>query len=160
MFYTRSRAEKKTLEQLTRHGQQTYLPLIEEVKQWSDRKKKVEVPLFRSYIFIHCAEHEIPELLQWQPNLVTYVRYNGKPAVIRQEELDSIERFISTGLSITVQNDSELEQGDRVKVMGGPLEGMEGEITEMANQHFFMVHIEAIQQAMMVKVPEQFLKKI
>lgn len=160
VFYTKSRAEKKVEEELTHKGIKVYLPKNMEVRQWSDRKKKIQVPLFRSYIFIRCTEHEIPSLLQWTPNLVTYVKYNGKPAVIREEEIDAIERFLKTGLKVKAENETRLEPGDHIKIMGGPLEGIEGEVIHEKNNYLFIVHIQAIHQYIKIELPKDFIRKI
>src|SRR5690242_5763495 len=99
VFYTKSRHEKKVHDYLIARGYTPFLPLQTVVKQWSDRKKKVVTPLFNSYIFVQTYEHEIPSILA-TPGLSWNVRYNGKPAELRQEELELIIRFVSTGLFI------------------------------------------------------------
>lgn len=160
VFYTKSRAEKKTLQQVERFEREAYLPLVKEVRQWSDRKKTVETPLFKSYIFVHCAEYQIPELLQWIPGLVACVRHNGKPAYIRPEEIEQIQRFVDTGLRIETKSSEGLKHGDKVKVMGGPLEGMEGEVLHVNNHEYFIVRIEAIQQYLKIQIQGNYLEKI
>lgn len=160
VFYTKSRSEKKTRDQVRERGFDVYLPLVEEMRQWSDRKKKVEVPLFRSYIFVRCKHPEIQELLQWVPGLVATVRHNGGPATIREKEIEMIDRFINTGLRVQAESDQHLAAGDQVKVMGGPLEGMEGEVLQQHNGEFFIVRIPAINQYLKVQVNKDFLKKV
>lgn len=160
VFYTKSRSEKAALDQLCKQGISAYLPLVKELRQWSDRKKTVEVPLFRSYVFVECAEHEIPELLQWHPKLVTYVRYNGKPAIIRVEELQQIEKYIHTGYHVSVEPDDDLTTGDIAKILDGPLRNTEGEVLTVKNRHYLVMRIQALNQHLKVELPKQILMKV
>jgi transcription antitermination factor NusG len=159
VFYTRSRSEKKVSELLSRRGWDHYLPIVKEVRQWSDRRKVVARPLFNSYIFIKTENHLVSELLQWIPGLVTFVRYNSKPATIREEEINKIQRFVETGLPIEAGSDENLQEGDKVNVFAGPLKGMDGEVINVANQDFFIIRIKAINQYLKIQISKDYLKK-
>jgi len=79
--YTRSRTEKQTQELLLRSGIEVYLPLVKNLKQWSDRKKWVEEPLFRSYLFVHISPAEYYDVLNI-PGAVRYITFEGKAVAI------------------------------------------------------------------------------
>ena len=64
VLYTNPKAEKKVAEQLNKIGIETYCPLVTKIQQWSDRKKKIEVPLFSSYVFVNIEEHKETSFLQ------------------------------------------------------------------------------------------------
>lgn len=160
VFYTRSRAEKKIFEFLKKRDGTVYLPLIEEIKQWSDRKKKILTPLFKSYIFIKCKEFNIQTVISNTPGLINVVRYNGKPAFLTDLEIEKIERFINSGLTIELGTVDSFLIGDSVEVEGGPLQGLRGEIIQNKNENYFIVRIEAIQQYLKVQVSPQYLRKI
>ncbi len=161
VFYTKSRQEKKVKDLLLKNGFEVFLPMQKVMKQWSDRKKKVEVPLFNSYIFVKDSHHKIPEILK-TPGVAWNIRYNGRPAVLREEEFELIRRFISTGLFLEtagLEPDS-FKIGDKAKIIDGPLAGVTGILTgEDKNQRFNIV-LEGIQQVIQVQVPAALLKKI
>jgi transcription antitermination factor NusG len=161
VFYTKSRQEKKINELLEKRGFQTFLPLHKVLRQWSDRKKKIEVPLFNSYIFIFDFEHKIPEILQI-PGIAWNIKLAGKPAVLRVTELQIIQRFIETGFTLeaTAINKHLLETGERAKIMDGPLKGVEGVILGAADAQSFNVALEGIDQLIRVQIPAFLLKKL
>jgi transcription antitermination factor NusG len=161
VFYTKSRHEKKVRDLLMRDGFEVFLPMHKVLRQWSDRKKKVEVPLFNSYIFVLEEEHRIPEVLK-TPGVSINIRVGGKPAVLRQEELDLIERFIASGYFLetdSLQRD-EFKSGDQAKVIDGPLRGVVGRIYGDTDDGRLNVLIEGINQVIRVKVAVELLKKV
>jgi len=160
VFYTKSRCEKKAETELRASGKEVFLPIITQVRQWSDRKKKVQVPLFNSYVFIKCREHEMQEIIQWNPYLVAYVKFQDGPAIVNEKDLELIKKLIETGIAEEADGYERLGKGDPVKVLGGPLKGMEGEVIEVSNRHQFVVRIDSIQQGIKLKVPKHYLKPL
>ena len=160
VFYTKSRQEKKVNEFLLKRNFESYLPLQTVMRQWSDRKKKVEVPLFNSYIFVSVEEHAIQEVLQ-VPGIAWNIRLNGKPAILHQTELETIKRFIETGLLIETSGYLEkFNIGDKVKVMDGPLRGVEGLLVDNYNKHFFSMLLESIGQVITVQIDPKIIRKL
>jgi len=159
VFYTKSRHEKKTGEYLTKRGFSTFIPLHKVMRQWSDRKKKVEVPLFNSYIFVHDTEDKIPEILQ-TPGISWNIRFNDRPAVLKQEEFDIIMRFLSTGLFIETSAAPSVNVGDKVEVVDGALKGLRGSIIHSSGGDKFSVLLESIRQNIIVTVDPMTLKVI
>lgn len=159
VFYTKSRAEKKTLEYLHKFGFEAWLPMHKVVRQWSDRKKKMEVPLFNSYIFVKDMEANIQEIVK-VPGISWNIRHNGKPAVLRDAEFQTIQRFLESGLTIEIGSSLELEKGDKVEVMDGPLKGAVGFLSGTYNEQKFIIEVESIDQVMRVNVDKGLLKKI
>lgn len=161
VFYTKSRQEKKVRELLERFGYDVFLPLHKVVRQWSDRKKKVEVPLFNSYIFVYAAEHAITDVLKI-PGIAWNIRHNGKPAILRDDELELIKRFLATGLTLeTTTLDRELfKTGDKARILDGPLRGVSGIILSDGDQGKLNVLIEGIDQVIRVHIPASLLAKV
>lgn len=127
------------------------------MRQWSDRKKKVEVPLFNSYIFVAVPEHQIDAVLQ-VPGVAWIIRYNGNPAELHPREYATITRFIETGLLIeTVPADS-IEKGEEVTVLDGPLKGLNGFVSGKS-KHKFVVILESLGQAIRVEIDQFLIKK-
>lgn len=159
VFYTKSRAEKKTLELLLKFGFDAWLPTHKVLRQWSDRKKKVEVPLFNSYIFVRDIESNISEILK-VPGISWNIRHNGTPAILRTAEQETIKRFIDTGLTLAIQATQELTQGQEVKVMDGPLKGLIGGVEANYNEDKLYVTIESLGQQILVSIDKNLLKPL
>jgi transcription termination/antitermination protein NusG len=159
VFYTRSRQEKKVRDLLAKAGFEVFLPLQTVVKQWSDRKKKVQVPLFSSYIFVFDHEHAINEIVKI-PGIAWAVRSHDKPATLRPSDLELIQRFLESGFTLETRNIAHLESGDRAMVTQGPLAGISGTIQGGLNAGVFSVLLESIDQVIQVQVPSFLLKKI
>ncbi len=160
VFYTKSRQEKKVRDLLLRNGYDAFLPMHKVMRQWSDRKKKVDLPLFNSYIFVRDFEHRIADILK-TPGVAWNIRHNGKPAILRQEEYELIQRFITTGYFLETSGEIEVFQvGDRAKVIDGPLAGLMGVLTGQDKNQRFNVLLEGIQQVIQVQLPASLLSKI
>jgi len=92
--YTKPRWEKKVNSLLTAKGIETYCPLNKVRKKWSDRVKMVEEPLFKSYVFVHVAESDHTRV-RMTNGVLNYVYWNGKPAIIKEREIDTIKKFLN-----------------------------------------------------------------
>lgn len=160
VFYTKSRHEKKVMELLERARYDVFLPLHKVMRQWSDRKKKVEVPLFNSYIFVRIAPHQVNDVLQ-VPGVSWVIRHNGQPAVLHEHEYDMIRRFTDSGLFLEASGISEsFSPGDRVRVMDGPLRGLQGVLEGSANEEKLCVLIEGIAQIIRVEIKGFVLQRV
>lgn len=158
VMYTTSRSEKKVAERLTERGWEVYLPIVEELRQWSDRKKKVQKALFNGYVFVKTRRNQLWECLQ-VPGAVKFVHFSGQHATIREEEIAIIQRVVTTGVAIETDG-SVIEPGEKVKVMGGPLQDMTGEVIEKGNKDYFLIRIPGILQNMLITIERKFLQVI
>lgn len=128
VIYTAPRAEKKVNERLQGQGIETYLPLQKTLRQWSDRKKKVSVPLFNSYVFVKVDTKEYEKV--WHvPGFSHFIFYLGKPAIVRQKEIDGIRDFLSK----TTESEIRFEKNRKVEILDGPFWGKEGIIQQIGN---------------------------
>lgn len=158
VFYTKSRQEKKVKQLLERAGHEVFFPTQKVLRQWSDRKKKVEMPLFNSYLFVYETEDKIPQLLQ-TPGMAWNIRYNGKPAILLQREYELINRFLNSGLFIEVTEQQVFQAGDHVQVMDGPLKGIEGYLIKQTKGDRFVLSLESFSSSMLVELDPIVLKK-
>ena len=156
VMYTASRSEKKVADRLKDRGVEVYLPIIEELRQWSDRKKKVQKALFNGYVFVKTRRNQLWECLQ-VPGAVKFVHFSGNHATVREEVLDMIKRIVETGVAIETDG-SDIEPGEKVKVIGGPLKHMIGEVIERGNKDYFMIRVPGIYQNILISLPRKFLE--
>ena len=125
VVYTKARYEKKTALILEKSGIDVYCPIVKEVRQWSDRKKTVEVPLFSSYLFVHLAPKE-RELVYAAPGVVRYLFWLNRPAIVKDQEIETLKSWLSGEvLAAKVQT---LKAGDCLSISQGPFKGKDGVI--------------------------------
>ena len=125
VVYTKARNEKKTALILEKSGIDVYCPIVKEVRQWSDRKKTVEVPLFSSYLFVHLAPKE-RELVYAAPGVVRYLFWLNRPAIVKDQEIETLKSWLSGKvLAAKVQT---LKAGDCLSISQGPFKGKDGVI--------------------------------
>ncbi len=122
--YTKPRWEKKVAALLEAKGIEYYCPLNKVIKQWSDRKKTVQEPLFKSYVFVQVEEEKKWDLLN-VAGIINYVTWLGKPAKIKESEIEIIRKFLKEFESVEVE-DGSLEVNSMVKVKQGVLMNYEG----------------------------------
>jgi transcriptional antiterminator RfaH len=94
VLYTKPKNEVKVAERLAAAGITVYCPLVTTLRQWSDRKKKVTLPLFSSYVFVQLAEVQRAAVFE-VPGVVRYLFWLGKPAVVREEEMATLKEMLS-----------------------------------------------------------------
>lgn len=141
--YTRSRAEKKLYTLLTQKNVECFLPLQKILKQRSDRKKWVEEPLLRSYVFVRIQEQEYFNVLN-TAGAVHYVCFEGKAVPIPDNQIHALESLIHSGIHQVEVSYEELSPGEVVEVTGGPLKGTYGEIQQLRGKHRLILRFESM----------------
>jgi transcription antitermination factor NusG len=128
-IYTKPRWEKKVSDLLTQKNIENYCPLQRVQRQWSDRKKTILEPLFKSYVFVHILQQGKVPVLETD-GVFNFVHWLGKPAVIRDEEIDMMKRFLNDRTNVQVQK-CELKINDTVRIMSGPFLYQQGNVIEI-----------------------------
>lgn len=131
--YTRPRWEKKVNQLLGEKGVESYCPLNKVRRKWSDRYKWIEEPLFKSYVFVKVSEHE-RTYVRMTNGVINFVYGEGKPAVIREKEIQNIRRFLDEYENVQVKEMPSFKLHQRVKVAAGPLMDQEGEIIQIRHK--------------------------
>jgi len=157
-IYTKPRWEKKVSQILNDKGIENYLPLQKTLKQWSDRRKLVSEPLFKSYVFV-CIDHaqHLPTLQT--PGVVRFITFERKAVSIPPLQIEAIKVFVETGEDM-FSDIPEMKIGDRVVVTRGSLKGLEGTLVQISNKHRMRIMIEGIQQSLHLKMPASYLEKV
>jgi transcription antitermination factor NusG len=156
--YTKPRFEKKALEGLTETGIESFLPLIKTLKQWSDRKKWVEEPLFRSYLFVHIVKPDYYRVLN-TAGVVKYITFEGKAVPVPPQQITAIRQYINAEEFIP-ENHFNPEIGDKVEISRGELQGLTGNLVKIQGRQKVRIEIESIGHSITLTIPKSFLRKI
>ena len=151
-LYTKARAEKKVYDELRQKGIEVYLPLRKELRQWSDRKKWVEIPVINSYIFIHIQITDYRRVFE-SKGVVSYVSQKGKAVVIPDCEIDGMRRAVESKLSLNVEP-STIRKGQTITITSGPLKGITGEVLDVQGTKKFFLRISHIGYTLVVDLNE------
>jgi len=139
--YTRPRWEKKVHKLLEEKGIESYCPLNKVHRKWSDRIKVVEEPLFKSYVFVKVNEEEKTPVRMTE-GVVNFIYWLGKPANIKEKEIETIKRFLNDYHDVEVRP-IDIEAGKKVMVQSGILMGKEGTVKKVLHKKVEVV-IESI----------------
>ncbi len=159
ILYTKPRFEKKVYSRLTEAGIDCYLPLHKTIKQWSDRRKWVEEPLFKSYLFVHTDMKNYYTILNTQ-GAVKFIHFGGEVATIRAKKIEEIKLLLSNFSDVEIVDMQDIAPADEVRVVAGPLQGMTGKAMQYKGKQVLAVEIEHIGQSMVVQLPLKYLEKV
>lgn len=148
---TKSRQEKKITKTLKNAGFTVYCPLQNVKRKWSDRIKIVEEPLFRGYVFIHIEDNKRDEIF----DIVTSVRYLfwlGKPAVVRTEEIEAIQKWLGHFDHEQIQLEK-LERGSLMQLNSGPFMGQKALLVDYG-QNKAVIRLKSVGLQLTVKLKD------
>ena len=154
-LYVRSRSEKKVLSQLEDQGYIAYLPLVTQMKQWSDRKKKVEEPLFKSYVFVFSSDKEYIPILNVY-GVIKFVCFEKQAVIVPENQILAIKKFVSEyerGEEFKMLNSEDLKVGQKVRIINGPMKGLTGRLETIRNKRHLIVYIDVVGQSIPVHIP-------
>ena len=155
--YTRPRHEKMVEQELINKRFETYLPILRERRKWSDRKKWVEFPMFRSYVFTRITFNQVLPVLE-TIGVVKIIKFGNKPAVVQDEHIEGIKLMIEGGYNPPTTD--YFLRGDQVEVRDGPLKGLAGEVIRLDAHDRLVIRIDAIQHSISVQIERRFLKAL
>jgi transcriptional antiterminator RfaH len=161
LLYTNPRAEKKVESELKLRGFEVFLPLHKTLRQWTDRKKWVEEPLFKSYLFIYTELEKNYYSILSVPGVVKFVNFEKKPALVDPREIELVKFMlgnISDLESVGYDGIATLEIGDSVRVMAGPLMGTHGKLIERRSNKQLLIELTTMRQNLIVSMPIEYLK--
>jgi transcription antitermination factor NusG len=148
---TRARHEKKVAKQLQKKGATTFLPLVTQTQRWSDRRKVIELPLFPCYAFARLAptvEMRLPALQT--PGVLRIVGARGVGAPIPDKEIEDIQTLLAQNVSSSLY--PFIKVGQRVRIRGGCLDGVEGILVAEKSDRRLVVSIELLQRSVSVRI--------
>jgi transcription elongation factor/antiterminator RfaH len=149
---TRARNEKVISERLQEQGLTTFLPLVSEIRRWSDRKKKVELPLFSCYVFVKLvASNNDDRMRVYRTNGVfRIVSMRGEAIPIPDEQIEALRTVVTQQVAWSAH--PFLKIGQRVRIRGGSLDGLEGVLLSRNGDRTLVISVDAIQRSLAVRV--------
>ena len=149
--YLKSKHEFKTEKKLREKDIEVFLPIIERIRQWKDRKKVVSFPLFPGYIFVNIRDDydRMLSILK-TPGVVRFLSLQGKSCPIPEEQIISLKKLIENKEQIDPH--PYINEGEQVRITSGPLAGVEGTLIEKLNHNYLILSIDLIKQGAAVKI--------
>ena len=156
--YTNPRAEKASADLLSRKGIEVYLPLQKQLKTWSDRKKWVEEPLIKSYVFVKIVVKQQSEVLSTK-GICRFLYFSGKVASMPERQIDQLKLLMAKETELEIV-DHIFEKGEKVYIKAGPLQGMKGELVSFHSQKKLVLKFDHIGQSVIIQVPLAFIEPL
>ena len=150
-LYTKPRWERKVAKELEENGIESYCPVTTEVRQWSDRKKKVTSPLFKSYIFVRVDERQRGKVFE-VPGVVQYLYWLGKPAVVQDKEIEVIKGWLEDDRVEDVEI-GHITPGDRITIANGSFQGQDAIVSKISKKRLRLI-LKSLDLVVNVKVSE------
>lgn len=146
--FTCANHEKRVAEQLRMRSVEYFLPLYQSVRQWQDRRKRLELPLFPGYVFVRIPVRERLRVLE-PAGVVQLVSFGGVPVPVPEEEMAAIRACLTGHV---VQPHRYPQRGQRVRVLNGPLTGFTGIVVRRRNRRRLVISFELLQRSVAVEI--------
>jgi len=153
--YTHPRAEKKACQALMDKGIETYLPLQRQLKNWSDRKKWVEEPFIKSYLFVHINELQKTEVLMTK-GIARFIYFSGKVASMPKKQIDDLKLLMASPFELEITAD-DLQPGEKIIIKAGPLKGLKGEMITYRSQKQLAIRLENLGYSIIIHIAASFI---
>jgi transcription antitermination factor NusG len=153
-IYTRANGEKKLIENLQEKNIECYLPMRKVLKHWSDRKKWVEEPLFRCYVFVKVSYMEFFYALNTQ-GAVCYVSFGGRAQAIPEIQIENVKSFLSQSEHEVTLSYERIQKGTLVEVIFGTLKGIKGEVKNIFGQTRLIIRIDSMNCSLLVNISRE-----
>jgi transcription termination/antitermination protein NusG len=155
--YTHAKWEKKVAALLTHKNIENYCPLNKVMRQWSDRKKIVYEPLFTCYVFIRVSEKERIPVLQTD-GVLNYVSWQGKPAAIRDAEIELIKKFLLEHCNVKLEK-MDVDVNDKIRIKYGLFIEQEGSVVEVLDKTL-RVSLPSLGYSMLAEIPKAHVEVV
>lgn len=147
--YTCANHEKRVAEQLSVRLVEHFLPLYPSVRRWKDRQVHLQLPLFPGYLFVRIALSDRFQVLEI-PRVARLVGFSGTPAALPEAEIEALKAGLEGGIHVVPH--PYLKVGRRVRVIAGPLEGLEGVLIRKKSELRFVISLDLIQRSVQLDI--------
>ncbi|MBS1517225.1 MAG: UpxY family transcription antiterminator [Bacteroidetes bacterium] len=141
VMQTRPRSEFKVFQNIETKGIEAFLPITEKIRVWSDRKKKISVPLFSGYLFVHANENERLHAIRDNSGALKYIQFEKRPAVVSDKEIMLIKQALLEPEKVSVE-EKHIRKGDVVVINYGIFKGFKGYVNEIRGNYKLTVNLE------------------
>ena len=155
--YTHPKAEKKAHQALVNKGIEAYLPLRRMVRQWSDRKKWIDEPFIKSYLFVRITEQEKTEVLMTK-GIARFIYFGGKVTFMPDKQIEDLRLIMASAAELEV-TEEKLLPGEKIILKAGPLKGMLGEIISYRSQKQLALRLENLGCSVIIYVSASFIDR-
>jgi len=153
VLYTKPRNEKKVTRLLQEKGVEVYCPMQEIIRQWSDRKKKIQEPIFRSYLFVKMDDYETESARVLRTaGTVRFLWWLGKPGTVREDEIKQIKDFLNQYRKAEISVN--ITEGQEVAITEGPLKENTGVVLRVKG-NIVTLHLKSLGWNITAQVPMQ-----
>ena len=152
VVHVRSRHEFSAQERLVKSGIDAFLPIVERLRRWKDRKKLIPFPLFPGYLFVRIDRNQNDKLLILKtPGVVRFIGQTpGEPEAVPYDQIISLKRLVESKEALDPY--PYLKEGKRVRIRSGPLAGIEGILVERKGMHNLVLSVDILQQGVAIQM--------
>jgi transcription antitermination factor NusG len=155
--YTLPRNEKKAHAALVGKDIESYLPLRRQLKQWSDRKKWIEEPFIKSYLFVRIEEHQQADVLMTK-GIARFIYFGGKIASMPDRQVDDLKLLLASSVDMEITEEN-LLPGERIVIKAGPLKGMAAEVISYRSQKQLALRLESLGCSIIIHMAASFVSR-
>lgn len=161
VLFTKYRCEKKLYQQLKTDGYEVYLPMYSTIRQWSDRKKKIQLPLINCMVFIKTNTKELYNIYNY-PLVKGVLKEFGKPGIVRDEEIKNLKIIANQWDDDLIQKNNNIQYhiGDFVEIINGPFKGLTGILIETNKKNRVVVQIKSLSVEFIINISKYQIKKL
>jgi transcription antitermination factor NusG len=157
VVYTRPRSERKFAAKALEMGVESFLPLCQVVRQWSDRRKKLELPLFPNYVFVKVNDFRRWDLFNIK-EMVRFISIEKQPVILDENEINLLKRVLTDDNSVC--SEDYFQEGMKVQILYGQFAGMEGTLIKRNGNSRLLIRIERIERAFSFNIPARYVNAI
>ncbi|MBI5051082.1 MAG: UpxY family transcription antiterminator [Nitrospirae bacterium] len=159
-IHTKSRHEFQVFERLSMKGVEAFLPTVERLRKWKDRKKMVAFPLFPGYLFVHIPKtsQDILSVLKIKGVVRLLGSGQANPEAIPDEQVTSLKKLVES--KETLDPYPYLNKGEQVRIKFGSLSGVEGILVEKLGQHILVLSVDILRQGVALRINAADVEKI
>jgi transcriptional antiterminator RfaH len=159
VLQTKPRKESLVISQVEQKNIEAFSPFIEKIKIWSDRKKKVNVPLFSGYVFVYATEEERKKAIKDTIGSLKYIFFQKRPAIVKEDEINFIKQAMIEPERISVE-DKKIKKGDMINVTYGHFKGMKGIVNEFRGKYKLTVNLEELAYSVSIILNSNEIERI
>jgi transcription antitermination factor NusG len=157
--YTNYKREKLVKKMLDQKGIESYLPIKKVVKQWSKKRRTMELPLMSCYIFVKIIEREYVPVLETE-HILKFIKIGKDLIAIPENEIQTIKNILQDEIEFEIESSRHLQKGDTVEIIAGSLTGTRGELVEIEGKNRVLITLEHIQHTFRLSVEKHLIRKV